>query len=118
MKIYTSYFGNISRVKNTVAICAKSPDWYAGKEYKILAPKYSFFSDYKKGLITSEDYTRLYNEQILNKLNFERVYAELTNLHKSVDEITLLCYEKPNDFCHRHLVACWFKQNGIEVIEK
>ena len=33
-------------------------------------------------------------------------------------DIVLLCYEKPDEFCHRHLVAEWFNRNGIYVVEK
>lgn len=31
--------------------------------------------------------------------------------------IVLLCYEKPTDFCHRHLVAQWLIENGFECKE-
>ena len=34
------------------------------------------------------------------------------------DTIALVCYEKPSDFCHRHLVAKWINENtNIEVRE-
>ena len=28
------------------------------------------------------------------------------------EDIALICYEKPSDFCHRHLVAEWFRNHG------
>ena len=31
--------------------------------------------------------------------------------------IALICYEKPEDFCHRHLVAKWFSENGVNCKE-
>jgi uncharacterized protein (DUF488 family) len=31
--------------------------------------------------------------------------------------IVLLCYEKPDSFCHRHLVAKWFNENGFPIEE-
>lgn len=31
--------------------------------------------------------------------------------------IALVCYEKPSDFCHRHLVAQWLSQNGFKCKE-
>lgn len=31
--------------------------------------------------------------------------------------IALICYEKPSDFCHRHLVADWLNKNGIPCEE-
>ena len=27
--------------------------------------------------------------------------------------IALICYEKPSDFCHGHLVSDWLKENGF-----
>ena len=32
-------------------------------------------------------------------------------------KIALICYEKSEDFCHRHLVAYWLKCNGYECEE-
>lgn len=32
-------------------------------------------------------------------------------------DIALICYEKPTDFCHRHLVAEWLTTNGIKCDE-
>lgn len=31
--------------------------------------------------------------------------------------ICLICYEKPSDFCHRHLVAEWLNECGFECRE-
>jgi hypothetical protein len=34
------------------------------------------------------------------------------------DNVILLCYEKPGDFCHRHIVADWLESNfGMRVDE-
>ena len=33
------------------------------------------------------------------------------------NSIVLICYEKPDDFCHRHLVANWFNENGVNCKE-
>ena len=32
-------------------------------------------------------------------------------------EIALICYEKPENFCHRHLVAEWLQEAGYQVQE-
>ena len=37
-------------------------------------------------------------------------------MNKDID-IALLCYEKPDDFCHRHLVADWLNKNGYKCEE-
>lgn len=33
------------------------------------------------------------------------------------NDIALICYEKPSDFCHRHLVSEWLNQNGFKCEE-
>ena len=33
------------------------------------------------------------------------------------DEFALICYEKPSDFCHRHLVSEWLKERGFDIEE-
>ena len=41
---------------------------------------------------------------VLNTLFAEQVINELKTMSPTED-IALVCYEKPGDFCHRHLVA-------------
>lgn len=31
--------------------------------------------------------------------------------------VALICYEKPSDFCHRHLVSDWINLRGIKCEE-
>lgn len=61
-------------------------------------------------------YIKCFTEQVLNNLDPSKVYQELRDLAKSVD-IALICYEKPSDFCHRHLVASWLRNNGYDCEE-
>lgn len=55
MNIYTTYFANIRHLPESiipVSIAGKPPEKWAGIEYKKLAPKWSFFSEWKKLKIT------------------------------------------------------------------
>ena len=115
MIIATSYFGNLKNVKNPIAICGKSPDWYNGPQYKVLAPKYSFFKDYKDGIIDEAGYTSQFYSQVLSSLKQEDVINKLKSFYPNEEEITLICYEKPEEFCHRHIVANWLEEAGYEV---
>lgn len=45
--MFTSYFAKNANNKNAVSISGKCPEWYKGKEYKKLAPKFWFFAKYK-----------------------------------------------------------------------
>lgn len=116
--IYTSYFANLRKLPEAIvpiAICGKSPAWYNGIQYKKLAPKYEFFIEWK---MTKDNdyYIRCFNEQVLSRLEPETVIAELSALAKGRD-FALICYEKPDDFCHRHLVAEWLNNAGYNVCE-
>lgn len=130
--IYTSYFAKLKSLPDNVipiSICGKAPNWYKGLQYKKLAPKYDFFMKWKENH-DNEYYIKCFNEQVLEKLNATDVIKELDNLLLSVTtaidydidpikvpRIALICYEKPSDFCHRHLVADWLNKNGIKCEE-
>ena len=67
----------------------------------------------------NEYYIKCFKEQVLDKLTVEEVITDLCGMINSNEHIhiALVCYEKPEDFCHRHLVADWFRTNGIECKE-
>ena len=114
MKIYTSYFAMLKKIPNDVvpiSICGKAPSWYFGLEYKTLAPKYGFFMEWKQNH-DNNYYIKCFNEQVLGNLSLDKVLKELSTLSGGKD-ICLVCYEKPGDFCHRHLVADWLNKQGI-----
>lgn len=121
--IYTSYFAKLRSLPDNVipiSICGKAPDWYKGLQYKKLAPKYDFFMKWKENH-DNDYYIKCFNEQVLNKLNPYSVLFEIKDLlnKNSIqsNDICLICYEKPSNFCHRHLVADWFNKCGCECKE-
>jgi uncharacterized protein YeaO (DUF488 family) len=117
--IYTSYFGKLKEIEDkyvVISICGKAPDWYKGLQYKKLAPKYAFFMEWKQNQ-DNEYYIKHYNAEVLSTLSAKNVAEELRSLANSDKDIVLLCYEKPSDFCHRHLVAKWFREHGIDCKE-
>ena len=136
--IYTSYFAKLKSLPDNIipiSICGKAPDWYKGLQYKKLAPKYSFFSEWEKNR-DNDYYTKCFNDQVLSALNSGRVYEDLCDIAKDFVNalpeedvrkqhqklgfpyaIALVCYEKPEDFCHRHLVADWFTKHGVPCKE-
>ena len=63
--------------------------------------------------------TNVYVFRVGESHNADDVVKELYKLaEKSQDEdIVLICYEKPGDFCHRHLVANWLRHQGYPVEE-
>ena len=130
--IYTSYFAKLKSLPDyivPISICCKAPDWYTGLQYKKLAPKYDFFMKWKENH-DNDYYIKCFNEQVLDKLNAQKVVQELNNLidgimlnpkifhdQSLIPDIAIICYEKPGDFCHRHLVADWLNKNGFRCEE-
>lgn len=124
--MYTGYFAKIKTYEKAglipIAICGGIPNWYKGLWYKKLAPKWSFFNEWKNGAEHKGDndyYIQHFNNEVLNKLSVSLVVEDLQKIAnmKDTDKIILLCYEKPGDFCHRHLVADWLTKNGLKTIE-
>jgi len=124
--MYTGYFAKIKTYEKAglipIAICGGIPNWYKGLWYKKLAPKWSFFNEWKNGTEHKGDndyYIYHFNNEVLDKLSVSLVIEDLQKIAntKDTDKIILLCYEKPGDFCHRHLVADWLTKNGLKTIE-
>jgi len=124
--MYTGYFAKIKTYEKAglipIAICGGIPNWYKGLWYKKLAPKWSFFNEWKNGAEHKGDndyYICHFNNEVLDKLSVSLVVEDLQKIAntKDTDKIILLCYEKPGDFCHRHLVADWLTKNGLKTIE-
>ena len=118
-EIYTTYFANLKNLYSDIvpiSICGRAPDGWTGLQYKKLAPHWSFFKEWKENH-DNDFYIMHFNDEVLSTLNASAVINELFELAHS-DKIALVCYEKPDDFCHRHLVADWITNyTDIEVRE-
>jgi len=122
--MYTGYFAKLKSYEEAglvpVSIALKTPDWYHGAQYKKLAPKWSFFSEWKNGSHKGDNdyYMQHFKTEVLDNLDPEQVVKELEGFTGvSRDRIILICYEKPGDFCHRHLVSMWLTVNHINCFE-
>ena len=118
-EIYTSYFAKLDKLPDDfcqISICGKAPDSYTGAQYKALAPKYWFFKKYKEDG-DEEFYTLAFNRDVTGVLKPYEVFLDLQEIAGDKTPC-LLCYEKPGDFCHRHLVAEWLQKTlNIKVEE-
>ena len=115
MKVYTSYFANMRNFAKEgivpISIARYSPKWYNGQRYVVVAPTSFMLS----GACTHEEYLKRYDD-ILSRLKVDEVFNTIKDISQGKD-VALCCYEKPGDFCHRHLLAEWFTKNGYEVKE-
>lgn len=131
--IYTSYFAQIRNFPENVipiAISGGLPQWYSGLWYKKVAPKYKFFMEWKENH-DNEFYIEHFNKEVLEPLDRVIVLNEIQllipeEIRAQMDapvwrsdsvHVALICYEKPGDFCHRHLVADWLREGGLEIEE-
>lgn len=116
---FTSYFAKLAHLYTTdvvpVAITAKIPEWYNGLVYQKLAPSYDILMEYKN-TANRDVYIQRFKNEILAKLDPKIVFNELMTLTNG-RPFCLVCYEKPDSFCHRHLVAEWLTENGYPCKE-
>ena len=112
--IYTTYFGNLRKLPPNVApvsISLYPPSWWAGFEYKKLAPDAHDFSQYKRtGDV--EKFFQDYCAHTLEHLNRREVIDEIKKLTGSRD-VALVCFEGPGKFCHRHIASAWLEHGGF-----
>lgn len=79
--------------------------------YSKLAPGTWFNS------VSEAKYNELFKNEILARLDPQRTWDELHAMTGGYEPV-LLCWERPGEFCHRHLVAGWFERElGVTVSE-
>ncbi len=113
MNIFTSYYGAPQRVPGPVAISLKIPDGFRGELFPDLAPTAALEEAYRSGRIDEDRYIAIY----LDLLKERRLTPDAV-LRRLPFTCTLMCWEKPYQFCHRHVVAKWLRDHaGVEVRE-
>ncbi len=117
MKFYTSYFGKLGALYECgiVPICIARgiPKFYRGAVEQSVAP----YGWMLKDGITREEYIDAYKHKVLTNINPIEFLKKCEEISKGKD-VALLCYEKPSDFCHRHLLAEWLEnETGVEIQE-
>lgn len=116
MKLYTSYFANAKALEKAnimvIGIALYPPRWYSGPSIREVAPTYSIL----KMTNSDEEYTRRYKAEILAKLDIQRFLDQVRQITNGRN-VALCCYEKPDEFCHRQLLAEHLRAHGIEIEE-
>lgn len=115
MKVYTSYWGNLKRLKEEniepVAISRGKPRNWFGRSYDDLAPSWNMLK------MESDLYDKCY-EQILKRNNQDDFMRWLeSGMKEGCNGAAILCWEKNPDECHRSKVAKWLEDAGYECEE-
>lgn len=117
--IYTSYYANCRYFDENkfafISISGKTPENWCGETYKKLAPSWGIWREWHDSCVNADEktkelanarYTERFNKEVLAKLNPMDVLNDIRNMSVCRTPV-LMCYERPNEFCHRHLVAKW-----------
>ena len=133
MKFFTSYYSNIKKIRELhpdyiiVSISGGLDDYIVPLVDiwdRRLAPKKDFFNEYKaspEGLLREKEYVKQFKNKVLIREDETSIndifksWSDKAGLQKS---FVIMCYETPEDFCHRHIVAEEIEAKyGVEVPE-
>ena len=119
MKIYTSYFANLKNLEKEdifpIGICCYPPKWFNGPNLGAIAPTPDILEKCKS---SHAEYKKRYKTEVLSIFKDINILINRISYISGGKDVALCCYEKPSDFCHRHIVAKWLEeQAGIEVKE-
>lgn len=124
--LYTSYFAKIKQGKGIkISVARFNPKWLNPTDidewFRDLAPSIDLLNNYKNGKINWNEYTKRYNEYItegyFTNPIINKMICTIENTLDNGRDITIYCYEKPTDNCHRHLLGNVFRDMGYEVKE-
>ena len=104
-----NHYGELVAISNGVPRHVIMPD----KEIKILAPRWHLVVKLKDYEISWEDFKMEYLEHL------ERKRWDVCQIFDRYDnkDVTLLCWEKSPEKCHRRLLAEFLKGEGYEIGE-
>lgn len=112
-----SYFKTSNHIGVPIQISRSFPPFFFGKkEFRrcaLLVPSSRLLQARKKKQIDWEQYKGIYYRQLTDV-----TLAAVRYLHKIHGDITLLCWCKDVDRCHRGIVADWLEENGEKVIRR
>lgn len=119
MKIYTSYFANLKNLEKDdivpIGICCYPPKWFKGPNLRAIAPSPDILEKCKS---SHAEYDKRYRTEVLSLFKDANILLERISFISGGKDAVLCCYEKPSDFCHRHILAKWLEeQTGIKVEE-
>ena len=117
--IYTGYYSKIKEYADSglilLSISRTKPEFAKSCiDIPQLFPSDKILWDYKKGKIDEMEYTSKYLDQ-LNELGVDRIIKMIQIFG---DNVVLLCWESPEKFCHRHILADYINKNSNINVEE
>ena len=105
-----------------VSIAQYTPQRIVCGKAQTFAPPKDLLHDYKNGMSDDINYENRYKKYLdsIPKDTWNKFisFYEKKCYHNGYKGIVLMCYEKPDDFCHRHIFADYVNEKfGIKVEE-
>ena len=117
--IYTGYYSKMKEYADSgltlLSISRTKPEFAKSCiDIPQLFPSDKILWDHKKGKIDEMEYTskQLYQ---LNELGVDRIIKMIQIFG---DNVVLLCWESPEKFCHRHILADYINKNSNINVEE
>ena len=117
MRIYTSHFGNSRKLKEAgvkiICVAIGRPGFISGVPQMVnVAPTRYMIS----AACSHDEYLKLYDRNLASQ-DANKAIGQIESSSEGKD-VALCCYEKPGDFCHRHILAKRLtEKTGIETTE-
>lgn len=89
-----------------VSIAQSQPSGFVMPTLHTALPSWNLINQIRSGIITQEQYTKRY----LKNFDKHAFFEELLALKEPL--ITLCCWEKKGNFCHRHILADIIRKHG------
>lgn len=139
MKLYTSCYSMMNKIPADFLMVGISR--FIPKELRttsisnflytpnnILAPSVDLLNDIKGERITNDEYAKRYYKEIQDRMKslgyssaneyFAKMVSALDQTNSDGFRATVfLCYEKPDEFCHRHLLSALMRKLGFDITE-
>ena len=117
--IYTGYYSKIKEYADAglrlLSISGTKPGFAKNcVDVPPLFPDEKILWDHKKGKIDDMEYTSKYLAQ-LDDIGIDRI---IKTIQIFGDDVVLLCWESPEKFCHRHILADYINRNSDLVVEE
>lgn len=124
MEIATGYFAKAKAYADNgyslVSISRVAP-WFLAKTLTLYScPELAPTDEILALKDRPEEYGNRYRREILAGIDWDYINRWLRSIARQdgTDKIVLLCYEAPNKFCHRHIVAEWLGKHIGHMIHE
>ena len=117
--IYTGYYSKIKEYADSgltlLSISRTKPEFAKSCiDIPQLFPSDKILWDHKKGKIDDMEYTSKYLAQ-LDDIGIDKI---IKTIQIFGNDVVLLCWESPEKFCHRHILADYINRNSDLVVEE